>query len=105
MQAGLLNTVIEIWECSIINNDFGHIKQTYNYKYRTRANVKYNSGNRQFENDEVVFTNNTTFIVRNYVPLEFTSRIKYKNNFYRILSIENDGVLNNIRIITEIINE
>lgn len=105
MRAGLLNKIIEIYSCTISENDFGHIKPTYSKIYRTRADVKYNSGSRTFEHEEVFFPNNVTFTVRKYVPVELTSRIKYKNNFYRILSIEESDVLNNLKIQTELINE
>lgn len=105
MQAGLLNKIIEIYSCSIEENDFGHIKPNYSFIYRTRARVVYDAGDRTIENDEVFFTNTVTFTVRKYVPVELTSRIKYKDKYYRILSIEDSDYLQNLTIRTELVNE
>ena len=46
MQAGLLNEIIEIYKPSIESNEYGEQVQVYSKQYETRAQVIYDSGNR-----------------------------------------------------------
>ncbi len=105
MQAGLLKELIEIYAPNLTTNEYGEQVQEYIKHYTTRAEVIYNSGNRNQTNNEVVFEYSRTFKVRFYVPLAENYQIKYRGKMYRILSIEPIQPYNHKVIQTELINE
>lgn len=105
MKAGILREKIEIWEPNIEVTAYGTHKKTYVFSYSTRANVTYNSGTRTTENDEIVYPNNKTFIVRHYVPVKEPMRIKYEDKFYQIQSINPNKYYNDKEIYTTLVNE
>lgn len=105
MQAGRLNEVIEIFQPQIDKNEYGEQVQVYVKCYTTRAHVEYNSGNRNIENNEVVFNYNRTFHIRRYVQVNENYQIKWQGKYYRILSIEDVRPWNEKIIQTELINE
>lgn len=106
MQRGKLKKRIIFQKCIVSKNDFGHEEYTYEYAFSTRADVKYNSGNRLIENAEVFFDNSLTFIVSDYVPVKETMRIQYGDKYYRILSVNNEKTpIRKIDIIAELINQ
>lgn len=105
MKAGILKERIEIHEPRIITTEYGDSKTEYSLFYVTRANVKYNSGSRVTENDEIVYPHSKTFIVRHYVPVKEPMRIKFEDNFYRIISINSNKYYNDKKIYAELVNE
>lgn len=105
MQAGLLNEIIEIYKPSIESNEYGEQVQVYSKQYETRAQVIYDSGNRNTSNNEIVFNYHKTFKVRRYVEVMENYQIKYKNKMFRILSIEDIRQYNHKVITAELINE
>lgn len=105
MKAGKLKDKIEIYNPVIIRSEFGSNKIEYNLFYTTRAEVKYNSGSKVVENNEVITTMSITFTLRYYVPLLDNMIIKYDDKRYRILSIEPSKQYNNKVVIAEKINE
>ena len=105
MQAGLLNELIEIYKPSIETNEFGEQVQVYNKVKDTRAQVIYDSGNRNTSDNEVIYNYQKTFKVRRYIELMENYQIKYKNKMFRILSIEDIRQYNHKVITAELINE
>ena len=105
MQAGLLNELIEIYKPSIESNEFGEQVQVYTKSYDTRAQVIYDSGNRTTSNNEIVFNYHKTFKIRRYIEVMENYQIKYKNKFYRILTIEDIRQYNHKVVTAELINE
>lgn len=105
MQAGKLNELIEIYKPSISQNEYGEQVQVYNKVKDTRAQVIYDSGNRNTSNNEVIYNYQKTFKVRRYIELMENYQIKYKNKMFRILSIEDIRQYNHKVITAELINE
>lgn len=105
MQAGLLNELIEIYKPDISTNEYGEQVQVYIKRADTRAQVIYDSGNRNTSNNEIIYNYQKTFKVRRYVELNENYQLKYKGKMYRILSIEDIRQYNHTVIVAELINE
>lgn len=104
MQAGLLREIIEIYEPKVIINSFGEQEQEYILLQQTKARVIHSSGSKSVENNEIVSNYSKTFHVRMYVPMNETYQIRYQDNKYRVISIENVTQYNYKEIIAERIN-
>lgn len=105
MRAGLLTESIEIYEKTLVRNDYGEESENWVLKYSTKARLVHDGGGRVIQNDEVFYTHAKTFQVRSYVPVGDYDRIKWNDNFYRILNIEIDKKINNITIKAELIDD
>lgn len=105
MIAGRLRETIVILKPTIIQNEVGEQETTYQEIRTTRAELLQNGGNRNLSNDEISYSYNKTFNVRIYVELDEFYRIKWKNKYYRILSIETNEENQYKTIVTELINE
>lgn len=90
MRAGLLTEPITFKKAVITKNQYGQEETYWDNHIVTRGNVKFNSGNRVTENNEIVNTYTVTFTVRSYHKLDEFMRILWKGKLYRILSIEED---------------
>ena len=105
MKAGLLTEQIEIYSPTTIKNEYGEETTSYIWSYSTRARLIHDRGNRDIENNEVVFNHFKTFHVRIYVPVHNLDRIKWNDEFYRIVDIEPDRKLQEKIIKVELIND
>ena len=105
MRAGLLTESIEIYEKTLVRNDYGEESENWVLKYSTKARLVHDGGGRVIQNDEVFYTHAKTFQVRSYVPVRDYDRIKWNGNYYRILNIEIDKRINNITIKAELIDD
>ena len=106
MESGLLKDIITFQKQFVTVDVYGHEITTYTDAFTTRADVIWNNGNRIVSNDEIVYENTVSFVVRYYCPVEDTMRIKHQDKLYRIISVNPDRDLyNNKTIITELINE
>ena len=105
MNAAILKDPIDIYELVTTKTEYGTIQTSYNLKYHTRAYVRFNSENMTVSEGEVFYPINRTFIVRAYVPVVETDRIKWDNKWWRILSINKNKYYNNIEISTTVVNE
>lgn len=108
MRAGLLTDPVTFRRAIITKNQYGQ-EETYWENYIiTRGNVRFNSGSRVTENNEIINTYTVTFTVRRYHNIDEFMRILWKGKTYRILSIENnneDRTKQSITIIGELVNE
>ena len=105
MIAGKLTEVIGIYKLVTSTNEYGSVDNDYLKIKDTKAQVKYNSGNRVNQSDEYYNTSSITFIIRSYHQIDETMIITYNSRKYRIISIENNKQYNLINLITEEINE
>lgn len=105
MKAGNLKEEIEIWKYDVTTTEYGDTNKVWTKYYTTRANVRYDSGNRVNQNNEVFYPSTRTFIVRYYVPVKEPMRIKYDGKFWQIESIAPDKYYNDKVIIATMINE
>ena len=62
-------------------------------------------GTREIQNNEIFYDYSKTFVVRMYVDMLDTDRIKYGDKYYRVISIEPDLHLQQKTILAELVNE
>ncbi len=62
-------------------------------------------GTREILNNEIFYDYSKTFVVRIYVDVLDTDRIKYCDKYYRVISIEPDWHLQQKTILAELVNE
>lgn len=105
MWAGLLNEKIEIYSPSSTRNSFGEQVDEMVLSYTTRAKVGHIGGSRSVIDYEVQVPYQKNFVMRIYVPITEVDWIKYKDKFYRVLSIEDDDKIQQKVVITELVNE
>lgn len=85
---GKFDEIIEIWSTYNTKNEFGEEEHEYNFRNFAKAHVRYDSGERLIENNEVIYTYVRRFEIADYVDVDEYDRIKYKHKFYRILNIQ-----------------
>lgn len=100
MKASDLDNIIQLYELKTTKTDFGLTNNQYIFKLSCRARVNYSSGNRTIENDEIFYDVSRDFIVRSYVQVSYSDIIKYKDEFYQVISIDHSHDFNNIIIRT-----
>ena len=105
MRAGLLKEPIEIWEKTLLTNEFGEETETWQLKDSTKARLIHDGGSRVIENSEVFFAHTKTFEVRDYVNVDDYDRIIWDNKKYRILNIEPTKSQMKLTIKTELIDD
>nr|DAY94681.1 MAG TPA: Putative head tail adaptor [Caudoviricetes sp.] len=105
MQAGLLKDIIEFEKRELITNEFNEQMIEYKPCLITKAQVIYSDGSRAIENDEIVVNYSPVFNIRYYHNVNETMRIKFNNQYYRIVSIQPFKQYQYKKIITELINE
>lgn len=107
MRAGAYNHNIEILRKAVVTNDYGTDVITWETLKKTKAKIDWIAGAKTEENNEVFFSEQVSFTIRRYNPIQHEDRIKWKDNQYRILSIhdEDDTTHNDKIILTELINE
>lgn len=105
ISSGKLNNCINLLKPTITKDEFGAETTVYEVLPMIKANVKYNSGNRITEQNEVIHSFNVTFTIRSPHQLDFLYRISYKDRLYRILDFYEDILSKSIVITTGVINE
>lgn len=105
MRAGLLTEEIMIKEPVAVKDMYGANQTRWDDVTSTRAQVTFNSGQRQNQNNEIVHSYTITFTIRYYHKVDERMIIVWKGNRYRILSINRELYKQSITIITELINE
>lgn len=105
MRAGLLIYPISIQEPIVVQDGYGANTIEWRDVTNTRAQVTYNSGNRQNQNSEIIHSYTITFTIRLYHKVNEDMRILWNGKKYRILSINQELYKQSITIVTELINE
>ena len=106
MRAGLLTKPINILKPITEVNEYGEKVQQYELKYKTRARVLHNSGNRTTENGEIFYPYQKSFNIRSYVPINEYDLIEFENKRDRVITIDNRVEMYNDKlVITELIND
>lgn len=105
MNAGRLDEIIVIQKPIVSKDEYGANITEWVDSIRTRADVQFESGNRQNENNEIVYSYSKVFTIRYYHNIDEFDRVIWKCKKYRILSIEPDKGKQSITIRTELINE
>ena len=105
MKSSDLKHRIEIYKQHIEKTEFGRTNITYEPRCSCRARVNYLTGNRTTINDEIFYSVDREFIVRSNVPITYSDVIKFENDFWQILSIDNIHEYNDIVIKTTRLND
>ena len=105
MIAGRLRELVKFQQPVTVKNQVGGNTTTYQDVITTRASVTYNSGNRINENNEIVMFNTVTFTVRMYHNITNDMIMVWRNQKYRITSINLNVQLQKLDIIGDLINE
>lgn len=105
MNAAILRHPIDILELVTEKTEYGTIQTHYELKYSTRAHVKFNSQQQIISEGEIYYPDTRTFIVRAYVPVVETDRIRWDGNDYDITSINKNIYYNDIEIICNKVNK
>ena len=105
MRAGSLNENIEILRSIKERDEYGVDRESWQTYIKTKAAVRYMSGSKTVDVQEVFFAETVEFTVRYYHNIRPTDRIKYYNQTYRIISINPDKRANSQTLVTELINE
>ena len=103
--AGLLNKRIEVYKPVTVTNAAGYTSIKWTKVFETRANVRQTGMSRVQQINEIFYPTTKEFIIRSYHQLDEFHRIKYQNNFYRIISIDRRREMNDILIIADLVNE
>lgn len=90
MLSGPMNCYITIQKETTSTNLVGTPVETYAKLKDTWATVKYTSGNTEFNEGEMPFTD-TDFSIRYDVLVNYKCRVLYNNEYYKILHIEQIG--------------
>ncbi|KAA5365073.1 phage head closure protein [Phocaeicola dorei] len=83
MRAGLLTETILLQESVLVKNEFGATSMEWVDYLQTRANIKFNSGNRVNQNNEIFTSYTLTFTIRYYHKVNEQMRIIYQGKKYR----------------------
>lgn len=105
LQAGQLTDFITIQRPEVIQNEYGANSVEWKNVLNTRAKVIQKSGNRDYENNEVVHNYTTTFVIRLYHNIKEDMRVVWNNQNYQILSVFKEVYKQSVTIEAELINE
>lgn len=104
MAAGKKKYNIEVYQLLKVQSESGAENESYQLKFRLKAETKFNNNSIAIENNEIVQTDRISFIIykRNIV---YTDRIKFNDIDYSIISINQLSYSNELEIICEKINQ
>lgn len=105
MMAGEYKDPIKLYKVEEEVNEYGERVPVEKYVMATRSKVDFSSGNRTTENSEIVYNYSKTFYVRAYVPVSDTSIIEFDGKRYRVITVDHRREYNDIRVVTEQVNE
>lgn len=105
MQASLLREPIAVYVPCMSRNEYGEQVQSYEFLFSTRAQVVHAYGSKTEENSEIYTAYRKRFIVRIYHKLNEKMHIRYRGQYYRITSIEENPQSQSIIATTELVNE
>jgi len=102
---GELRHSIKILERTTAKGEFNEDVETYNLLTTLRAAVKFISGNKALNNDEIFSSQTLQFTTHYRAAVTEIMRIEFKSKLYRIISIAEIGFKEGLQINTELINE
>lgn len=103
--SGLFKERIDLMIYTNAPNEYGETVRTLKKVRSTWAKVTHLSGSRTVRNDEIQYPYQKVIAVRYHVNIDENMLIKWKDNLYRIQSIDPNVDLQQKTIICEIVNE
>ena len=105
MRAGQLNQIISIYGMDSITDEYGSVTKSLQLLTKTKAQVKFNSGNRETDSEYIYHSDIITFTIRDHYKVNEEMTIEYYSRKYKVLSIEPDVQNRTLTIKTERIIE
>ena len=105
MWAGLRSEAVDIMRYVFSQNDTGEQVQELVKVYEIRAKVEHMSGSRSVRNEEIIYPYQKRFVFRYKAPVNEDNLIRWQNNLWRVLSIDNDRDMMQCVVLTEIVQE
>lgn len=102
---GNLRNKIKVMSFTVTRDEYGAEVETYTELAALRAEVKFVSGNKVIDNKEIFAAQSVQFITHYRSTVTEAMRIDYDGKKYRILSLEEIGYKEGLKINTELINE
>ena len=96
---------ITLHKLSVSKDDYGSAKEVYAQYKTLRCAVKYLSGTKGIDLEEVFASQTLQFTVHYREFVETTMRVKFRTKFYRILHIAETGFREGLQINCELIND
>ena len=95
--------MINVERLNVVKDSYGSITSNYVLYLTLKASIKYLSGNKVIDNQEI-FNTNTLQISTYYRDINESDRILYNNKYYKILSIQEIGYKEGLLLTVEKIN-
>lgn len=105
IQVGEMRYTIKVKSLSSVKDEYGAAEEVYTNLVTLRASVKYLSGSKGIDLNEIFTSQAIQFTTYYRSVIEPTMRIEFNNKAYRILSIAEIGFKEGLLITTELINE
>lgn len=105
MKAGAFKYMIELYHRETELNDYGEEKESYKLVRKTRAAINFKNNSRESNLGENRFSSSYEMIVRNYVEIDDTSRIKWQGKTFRIVEWHDDLEYRDKYVVVEEVNE
>lgn len=105
MWAGFLNEKIELYKFVKVKNEYGELVTQTEKVRDCRAKVSHLSGSRTVRAEEIQYPYTKSFTIRIHIYIDENMWIKWKNHFYKVMSIDPNRELQQKTIIAEIVNE
>ena len=105
MIAGILKEIVTIKRAAIVKNSFGEEVETWIDVTTTRAFVKQTTSQRTETNNEITYDFTKEFRVRYYVDVQPYDILVWNNQRYRIIQLDKQKDLQQITLITQLIND
>lgn len=105
MKAGAFQYMIELYHRETELNEYGEEVESYKLVRKTRAAINFKNNSRATFLGETSFTGIYEMIVRSYVEIDDTSRIKWNGKNYRVVEWHEDLQYRDKYMIVEEVNE
>jgi len=102
--AGDLRNEINVKRLSSVKDAYGSITETYTTIYALRAGIKFNSGTKSINNDEI-FNSQSIIVTCYFRNILTTDRVEFNSKMYKILFINPIGFKEGLQISIELIND
>lgn len=90
MKAGGFIYQVEVYHREVEENDYGEQVESYKLVRKTRAAISFRNRSRSLENSSETMLGSYEMIVRQYVEIDNTTRIKYSGKWYQVIEWHED---------------
>lgn len=105
MAAGLYDKVVTIQRPQTLKNDFGEETVEYVDKYQVRARIVHQTGSVDVENGEILHNYRKKIEMYRFIDIRLTDYLKFDDNQFRVIDIDENRQLNKKTLIVELVND